>query len=161
MCNGDKEDPRLDYPAVAHLRNLASGAHALILATPEYHGGMSGVMKNALDLLEIKHLEGKVVGCISVLGGPTNCNALNDLRQVMRWCHAWVIPEQIAIGRAREVLAAREIRDPDLQARFEAFVHGLLQATLRLNDCFLPKERVTDSCRTLPQPEACVAGSQS
>ena len=88
FCNGDKHELWPAYPGVAQLRKAVAGAHALVLVTPEYHGGMSGVLKNALDLLDVDHLEGKVVGGISVLGGPANSNALNDLGRIMRWCHA-------------------------------------------------------------------------
>src|SRR5579862_2395630 len=51
FCNGNNQDPRSDYPGVARLRRSISDAHAVILATPEYHGGVSGVLKNALGLL--------------------------------------------------------------------------------------------------------------
>jgi FMN reductase len=138
FCNGDKKEPWPEYPAVALLRRQVREADALVLATPEYHGGMSGVLKNVLDLLDFEHLEGKIVGAISVLGGISNCNALNDIRCVMRWCHAWVIPEQIAIGRARTVFAHREIEDPELLARFDGFAASLVRNTLRLNDRFVP-----------------------
>lgn len=133
FCNGDKTEPWPAYPAVGELRRLVSEAHAIILSTPEYHGGMSGVLKNALDLLDREHLEGKVVGGISVLGGKHNSNALNDLRTVMRWCHAWMIPEQVAIGQVRTTLAEGRIRDADLLQRFEDFAHGLVWRTARLN----------------------------
>src|SRR5271163_3733336 len=45
-------------------------ADGVIIATPGYHGGVSGLVKNALDLLEDLHddrrcyLEGRAVGCI-------------------------------------------------------------------------------------------------
>jgi FMN reductase len=141
FCNGDKKDPRLDHPTVGQLRCEVSRAHALILATPEYHGSVSGVLKNALDLLDFDHMEAKVVGGISVLGGRSNSNALNDLRQIVRWCHAWAIPEQIAIGQARSVITDGQLHDPELAERFEIFVTSLVHNTLRLNDYFLPELR--------------------
>ena len=134
FCNGSKTDPRPDFPAVSSLRQLVSEAHALIIATPEYHGGMSGVLKNLLDLLDIEHLEGKVVGCISVLGGQQNCNALNDLRQVIRWCHGWVIPEQIAISHSAKSFPDPCLRNPELFERFDQFADSLVRSTLRLAD---------------------------
>ncbi len=45
-------------------------ADGLILATPAYHAGMSGLLKNAIDLLEDlrdeprPYLDGRAVGCI-------------------------------------------------------------------------------------------------
>jgi FMN reductase len=134
FCNGNKTDPRPDFPAVSLLRRLVSEAHGLIIATPEYHGGMSGVMKNLLDLLDIEHLEGKVVGCISVLGGQQNSNALNDLRQVIRWCHGWVIPEQIAIAHSAKSFPDPCLRNPDLSERFDKFAGSLVRSAVRLAD---------------------------
>lgn len=130
FCNGDKADPWPSHPAVAALRRRVRDAHGLILATPEYHGGASGVLKNAIDLLDFEHLEGKVVGLISVLGGRHNSNALNELRQVMRWCHAFVIPEQIAVAEARRAFCG-PISD-ELGARFAEFTASLLRTTSRL-----------------------------
>lgn len=138
FCNGDKKDPRPDHPTVARLRSAVAGAHALILATPEYHGSVSGVLKNALDLLDFEHMEAKVVGGISLLGGQTNANALNDLRRIVRWCHGWMIPEQIAVGRVRITLAEGRPLDEELAERFEGFVASLVRNALRLNDYFLP-----------------------
>ncbi len=95
FCSGEQEYP--DYPDVDRLRKAVKEADGLMLATPEYHGSVSGVLKNALDLMSFEHLCDKVTGLISVLGGQSNSNALNDLRTILRWVHAWVIPEQIAI----------------------------------------------------------------
>ena len=137
FCNGDKNELET-CPEVAQLRSAVSKAHAVVLSTPEYHGSLSGVLKNALDLLDRKHLEGKVAGAISVLGGPANSNALNDLSRIMRWCHAWVIPEQIAIGHASAVFVDGQIRDVDLRHRFEEFAGSLARSAVRLHDLDRP-----------------------
>ena len=55
-------DLEADLPdAVAHFRGLISASDALIIASPEYAHGVSGVLKNALDWL---------VGCEGVAGKP-------------------------------------------------------------------------------------------
>ena len=64
----DASDFYPDYPDVEKLRDTVKAADGLILATPEYHGSLSGVMKNALDLMSFEHLSNKVTGLISVLG---------------------------------------------------------------------------------------------
>ncbi|EHC09046.1 NADPH-dependent FMN reductase [Fischerella thermalis JSC-11] len=43
FCNGEQEYP--DYPDVQKLQNAVSRADGLILATPEYHGSISGVLE--------------------------------------------------------------------------------------------------------------------
>ncbi len=132
FCNGDNQDPRLDYPAVGELRRSVGEAHALVLATPEYHGGLSGVLKNALDLLGAEQLEGKVAGSISVLGGTTDSNALNDVCRILRSCHSWVIPHHIAIGRPDKVFVDGRISDAGLRIRFEEFAQDLVRSAVRL-----------------------------
>ena len=133
FCNGG--DDYSDYPDVAKMQQTVKSAAGLILATPEYHGSVSGVMKNALDLMSFEELSGKVAGLISVLGGQSNSNALNDLRIILRWVHAWVIPEQISLGQAWKVFNEEgEILDEKLSQRFDAFAASLVDNTRKLND---------------------------
>jgi FMN reductase len=131
FCNGEDEYP--GYPDVEQLRNTVKQADGLILATPEYHGGVSGVLKNALDLMSFEQLDGKVTGLISVLGGQSNSNALNDLRLIMRWVHAWVIPEQIAIGQVWKAFSPEgKILDEKLSQRFDQFAQSLVENSRKL-----------------------------
>ena len=132
FCDGGDEYP--DYPDVEILREKVKAADGLILATPEYHGSVSGVLKNALDLMSFEHLSGKITGLISVLGGQSNSNALNDLRVIVRWVHGWVIPEQIAIGQAWQAFDKQgKLTDEKLAKRFDAFAQSLVDNTIKLS----------------------------
>jgi len=131
FCDGG--DDYSDYPDVARLQAAFKAADGMILATPEYHGSVSGVLKNALDLMSFEHLDGKVAGCISVLGGQSNNNALNHLRLILRWVHAWVIPEQIAIGQVWNAFSADgKLKDEKLAQRFDRFASSLVENTEKL-----------------------------
>ncbi|WP_255346455.1 NADPH-dependent FMN reductase [Synechococcus sp. PCC 7335] len=131
FCDGGSDYP--EYPDVEVMRSHVTESDALVIATPEYHGSVSGVIKNALDLMSFDHLDGKVTGMISVLGGQSNSNALNDLRVIMRWVHAWVIPEQVAIGQAWNAFDSEgNFKDEKLSQRLDAFVKSLFQNTERL-----------------------------
>jgi len=131
FCDGG--DDYTAYPNVAKLRQAVKQADGLILATPEYHGSVSGVLKNALDLMSFDELSDKVTGLISVLGGQSNSNALNDLRVILRWVHGWVIPEQIAVGQAWKAFDANgNLVDEALSKRFDQFAQSLLQNTQKL-----------------------------
>ncbi len=134
FCNGENEYP--EYPDVEKMRETVKQADGLILATPEYHGSLSGVMKNALDLMSFEHLDGKVAGFISVLGGQSNSNALNHLRLILRWVHAWVIPEQIAIGQGWNAFSDEgKILDEKLSERFDKFAQSLVENTRKIRGC--------------------------
>ncbi|MBE9128979.1 MULTISPECIES: NADPH-dependent FMN reductase [unclassified Coleofasciculus] len=131
FCIGSDDYP--GYPDVTRLRETVQTADGLILVTPEYHGGVSGVLKNALDLMTFDHLSGKVTGLISVLGGQSNSNALNDLRLIMRWVHAWVIPEQIAIGQAWKAFGEDgKLLDEKLSKRLDQFAESLVLSSQTL-----------------------------
>ncbi len=131
FCDGG--DDYGEYPDVKRLQETVKQADGLILATPEYHGGMSGVLKNALDLMSFEELSDKVVGNISILGGQSNSNSLNQMRVVMRWVHAWVIPEQVAIGQAWKAFDKEgKILDEKLSQRLDKFAQSLVENTKKL-----------------------------
>lgn len=131
FCHGG--DDYSDYPDVARLCQTVKEADGLILATPEYHGSVSGVLKNALDLMGFEELTGKVTGLISVLGGQPNSNALNDLRVIMRWVHAFVIPDQVAIGQVWKAFDSEgKLVDQKLSQRFDQFAQSLVEITQKL-----------------------------
>jgi len=100
FCDGKENES--GYPkGVFRLRDEVKRAHGVILGTPEYHGGVSGVLKNALDLMGFEELEGKMIGLVGVSGGAFgSVHALSHLRTIGRALHAWVIPEQVAISEA-------------------------------------------------------------
>jgi FMN reductase len=131
FCDGG--DDYSDYPDVERLSTAVRAADGLILATPEYHGSVSGVLKNALDLMGFEEFSGKVTGLISVLGGQPNSNALNDLRLIMRWVHAWVIPEQVAVGQAWKAFGDDgKMLDEKLSQRLDDFAQSLVENTRKL-----------------------------
>ena len=131
FCDGGNEYP--EYPDVEVLRDKVKTADGLILATPEYHGSLSGVLKNALDLMSFEHLSNKVTGLISVLGGQSNSNALNDMRIIVRWVHGVVIPEQIAVGQAWQAFDSEgKVKDEKLAQRFDGFAQSLIDYTVKL-----------------------------
>lgn len=102
FCDGRNS---ADYPPQVHeLRDMMKSAHGILLGTPEYHGSMSGVLKNALDLMGFEQFEGKIVGLVGVAGGGMGAiNALNSLRMVGRSLRAWVLPQQVSLPRAHEL----------------------------------------------------------
>lgn len=113
FCHGEES---LYPPDVHKLRSKVESAHGIILGTPEYHGGYSGVLKNALDLMGFQQFEGKMVGLVGVSGGKMGAiNALNSLRVVGRTLHAWVVPQQASIAEAWKYFDDNgQVKDDDL-----------------------------------------------
>src|SRR5437588_9525733 len=110
------------FPAdVSRLREEVKQADGIILGTPEYHGSLSGVLKNALDLMGFDEFEGKMIGLVGVSGGRMGAfDALNTLRNIGRALHAWVIPEQASVPEAWKVFTEDgKIADPQLEKRLK------------------------------------------
>jgi FMN reductase len=120
FCDGKEDETR--YPEdVFRLRREVGQAGGIILATPEYHGSISGVLKNALDLMGFDEFEGKMIGLVGVSGGALGAvHALNSLRTVGRVLHAWVIPEEAAIAEAWKVFdESGALKNPKLEKRLK------------------------------------------
>ena len=138
FCDG--KDDESQFPKdVFRLREEVKQAHGIILGTPEYHGGYSGVLKNALDLTGFKEFEGKMLGLLGVSGGAMGAfGAMNSLREVGRALHAWVLPEQASIPQAwQEFDDAGNLKNPKLDERVRqvgrqvarfAYLHGSCEA---------------------------------
>ena len=134
FCDG--KDDESQYPKdVFRLRDEVKSAQGIILGTPEYHGGYSGVLKNALDLMGFEEFEGKMLGLVGVSGGTMGAfSALESLRNIGRALHAWVVPDQASIPRAwQEFDEAGKLKDPKLDERVRqvgrqvarfAYLHG-------------------------------------
>ena len=134
FCDGSKNEEV--YPEdVLRLRTEVASAHGIILGTPEYHGGCSGVIKNALDLMGFEQFEGKMVGLVGVAGGQQGAiNACNSLRSICRNLHAWVVPQQASVPHAwkafdddggfKDAKLADRIRGVGRQVARFSFLHG-------------------------------------
>ena len=127
------EDGCWDHPNVKKFKELANSVDAFVLSSPEYHGTMSGVMKNSLDWLSFDQTSGKVFGFISTLGGQANTTTLNHMRVVSRWIHGIAIPEQLVVAKVKNVFDSEgNISDQDLSSRIEKFANSLVTNTQKL-----------------------------
>lgn len=84
-------------------------ADALVISSPGYHGGVSGVVKNALDLLEDTRADERVyfdrmpVGLIvSAAGWQAGGVTLAALRGVVHAMRGWPTPVGIAINSVEQ-----------------------------------------------------------
>ncbi len=105
FCDGRSDEESYGGDA-QRFRRLVGEADALLVGSPEYHGSLSGPLKNALDLLGPVELRGKMVGLLATAKGEAGAmNTLNHLRHIFRWMEAWVLPTQVSIPRAQDAFA--------------------------------------------------------
>jgi NAD(P)H-dependent FMN reductase len=132
--------------AVGQFRSELRAADGMILGSPEIHGGISGVLKNALDLSSSAEFEGKVVGLVGVAGGRMGASeTLSHLRSVARSLHAWVLPDQVSIGGSDEAFAD-DGQPVDLEIR------ARLKSVGRQVARFARLHQLEDEKRILPSP---------
>lgn len=102
-------DPRPTGPTAsqAELLETIARADGVILATPGYHGSISGVVKNALDTLELtpadgrRYLSGIAVGAIvTAAGAQAAGTSLITLRAVIHALRGWPTPFGAALNSA-------------------------------------------------------------
>ncbi|MCD9025650.1 NADPH-dependent FMN reductase [Cohnella silvisoli] len=91
-------DDETESDTVTRLAQMVAEADAVVLSTPEYHGSVSGVLKNALDYLGSEHFDGKMVLCISSAGGSVGVSSLQHMQVIVRNLHGISCPEWISIG---------------------------------------------------------------
>ena len=111
---------------------IVQSADGLILGSPNYHGSLTGVLKNALDLLGPDAIRDKLVGLVATARGDAGAmNTLNHLRHICRWMNGWVIPAEVSIPRAHEVLG--EQIDPNIRSQLSHLGSELVRYNRLLN----------------------------
>lgn len=93
MRNGDTDQDAL--VAVQTARARADWADGFILVTPEYHGSMSGCLKNWFDFL-YSELAGKFAGVLAVTGGGGGDMSITAVKTSFSWCHGFTLPYHAA-----------------------------------------------------------------
>ena len=93
----------------ASLLEAVRRADGVVLATPGYHGGMSGLLKNALDHLEglrqdpRPYLDGRAVGVIvSAAGWQAAGTALVSVRSAVHALRGWPTPFGVTVNSAEQ-----------------------------------------------------------
>jgi FMN reductase len=94
-------DPMPATPLIDAVR----AADCIVIGTPGYHGGMSGLVKNALDHLELlrddgrPYLDGRAVGVIVTASGWQSCGtALVSVRSAIHALRGWPTPFGVTVN---------------------------------------------------------------
>lgn len=94
-----------DSPEPARMREAVEDATGIILATPEYHGSFSSVMKLAIENLGFPSvMSGKPVALMGVAAGSIGAiKSLESLRGVCSHIGSIVLPGSVSVANCREV----------------------------------------------------------
>jgi len=133
-ADGDSENPN-----VLEAKEKVMWSDGIILGTPDYHGSMSGVMKNFLDHF-YKELAGRLYGyvCASHEKGLT---AMDHMRTSVRQCYGWSLPYGIGSHPEDDIDAAGKISNVHVEkrltmmgydiTRYSDLIHGQFEKDLK------------------------------
>ena len=99
----DEDIPLTEQPANLHwLIGRIQEADGFIVESPNYHGTITGAIKNVLDAAHIMHgnqgtyFDGRPVG-LAGFGGATTTNVINALYHAVRGMRGLVVPTTVAV----------------------------------------------------------------
>jgi FMN reductase len=131
------DDTRTDKATalVAALRD----ADAVVVGSPGYHGGVSGLVKNALDYIEDLrgdprvYLDNTPWGCIScAFGWQAAVGTLGQLRVIGHALRAWPTPLGVAINSADEIWDhTGELVDGTIRSQLDMLATQLIVGAVR------------------------------
>jgi FMN reductase len=107
----DADEAPGEENSAGELVRAVAEADGLLIGTPGYHGGMSGLVKNALDHLELlredprPYLDGRAVGLIvTAAGWQAAGSTLVALRSTIHSLRGWPTPFGVTINSAERVM---------------------------------------------------------
>ncbi|MEI6566808.1 MAG: NAD(P)H-dependent oxidoreductase [Verrucomicrobiota bacterium] len=142
-------DSARSLPGFPALQARVAKADVFLLGTPDYHGGMSGAMKNFLDHFW-QEFAGKLFVPV-VASHEKGLTVIDDIRTTARQCYAWTLPYGVSFIEKGDVQSGKVVSDGLLQrlemTTRDATVYGRLLARQRRADLagtdagFLAKHR--------------------
>jgi FMN reductase len=112
------------YENVKTISKKVEWADAFVLASPDYHGSMSGTMKNFLDHFW-EEFAGKTFGyiCTSHEKGLT---VMDQMRTAVRQCYGWSMPYGVSINSGQDLDSNGEIINLQLSKRLSMLARDLV-----------------------------------
>ena len=128
---------------VLQFKQLLNSHNGFFIASPEYNGSLTGVLKNAIDWATIKAdgeermscWNGKIAGLVSASpGGLGGIRGLHHLRTILAGTGTFVLPNHLAVGNSTENLQnEKQITDEKLQLQLESLTHEMVRVIRALH----------------------------
>ena len=107
---------------IERVGNALKWADSIVLSSPDYHGSMSGAMKNFLDYFW-EEFAGKTFGYI-VASHEKGLTVVDQMRTAIRQCYGWSMPYNISINGEKD-FSKREIVNSALINRIKILARDL------------------------------------
>jgi chromate reductase, NAD(P)H dehydrogenase (quinone) len=110
-------------------------AEGLIVVTPEYNGGLPGVLKYFIDMLKFpESFEGRPVCFVGVAAGMWGAlRPIEQLQMIFGYRNALLFPERVLLPRIDSLLTEEgTFKDPDIMERLNDQATGFVDFVERL-----------------------------
>jgi chromate reductase, NAD(P)H dehydrogenase (quinone) len=132
LYNGDLEQDGRYPPDVEAWRARIAGAEGMLIASPEYNHGMSGVLKNAIDWgsRPPNVFDRKVAASFgTTVGAYGTARSQMNVRLCLSPLNVWVVPKTVLVPHARTAFdAGGALGDPKVADDLRAVGRVLVQA---------------------------------
>src|SRR5215472_12671012 len=135
-------DTAHDLPGYTELQARVDRADVVFLGTPDYHGSLSGAMKNFLDHFW-QEFAGKLFVTV-VASHEKGLTVTDQLRTVARQCYAWTLPYGVSFTEDVDVKDGRIVSE-NLRKRLDMLIRDA-----RVYGKVLALQRQTDLAGTEP-----------
>jgi NAD(P)H-dependent FMN reductase len=109
-------------------------ADAFILASPDYHGSMSGALKNFMDHF-YEEFAGKLFGYI-VASHEKGLTVMDQMRTAVRQCYGWSMPYGVSINGPQD-FTGQETANTRLSSRLRMMGRDLVIYGRLVRDQFM------------------------
>lgn len=142
LYDPDREEREGIPENVRKFKALLKSHQGLLIACPEYNSTITPLLKNAIDWASRKEEEEKPLECFTgkvaalysaspgALGG---LRGLVHVRAILSNIGVLVLPDQLAIGQAHEILSEEgSLKDASWQPRIDQVAHRLVEILKKL-----------------------------
>lgn len=129
-------DPNMESSKeVEYAAEAVGWADAFILASPDYHGSMSGALKNFLDHF-FEEFAGKLFGYI-VASHEKGLTVMEQMRTAVRQCYGWSMPYGVSINGEQDFDVNGEMANARLAKRLQMMSRDLVVYGKLINEQFV------------------------
>ena len=134
MYNPDAP-PTDEHGHVRRATEAVGGADAFVLASPDYHGSMSGALKNFLDY-HWEEFTGKLFAyvCASHEKGLT---VMDQMRTAVRQCYGWSMPYGVSVHGEQDMGPEGTVTNPRVEKRLRMLGRDVLTYGTLLRDQYV------------------------
>ena len=142
LYDGDIEEEKGLPKNTKKLKEVIKEHEGLVIVSPEYNAGMSGVLKNVIDWVTRKEqgeealLAGKTAAILAATPGSMGgIRGLYHLRHVLTGIRMQVLPTQLGIPNAYGLFDEQgKINDEETKEKITNYMKELIKLSKKLND---------------------------